>query len=390
MQQKGDLQVLVVGAGIGGLALAGCLRRAGFDPVLIDDIKRSDEIDHGTVLPVTGMAVLSELAVAETVLEIATPLDDWVARRVDGDFHRVAVDDNPLPCMSVHRKQVRRVLRTAFDDVPVRLGTTVERIENRRDAVEVTFRDGVREQFDLVVGADGVHSAVRSSIYSSEEETFCGTTSWAFWTTRDADAPRTATEVWGPTTARRTLPLGDRSLCSIVTMADKDEYDASVGSLRRTVDGHDNLLPSDLDVSTLGATYHADDYQVRASPWIDGNVVLLGDAAHAIHPFAGIGTALAIEDAYVLAYELDRGTERVSNALSRYVDRRRFRRRSLLAEPTLPSIYHAPELPLLTYLKRALSARSKLIAETANGLGRTTAADLLGGSDEDPPRRWSP
>jgi 2-polyprenyl-6-methoxyphenol hydroxylase-like FAD-dependent oxidoreductase len=260
----------------------------------------------------------------------------------------------------IERAQLHEQLRTAVPRSTVYTDTTVCTLDQSRGEIEVELNDGVREQFDVVVGADGVRSRVRELVGAGKKQ-FCSTTSWTFRIGPDIDTPDSISDIWAPDgKAFFHVPLGERSLGWLVTCTDEreayDEY--TIPDLRETFSGIEWLLPEALDTLDPEETRHSDDYRIRTDEWVNGRVTLLGDAAHAMHPISGVGASLAIEDAYTLADELAARDDDVAVRLADYVGRRRSRIRQLQHYARLSTPFAATESKLFTAIPDALAVRS--------------------------------
>jgi FAD-dependent urate hydroxylase len=158
-------RVLIVGGGIAGLALAPMLTRIG---VAVDVIEREPAwrpAGTGIYLPGNTARALRVLGLEAQVASRAVE----IARQRFYDHHGrllCEVDVAELwaavgPCLAVHRAELHRLLREAAGDVPIRIGLAVKHLAQRDGIVSVEFSDGTSGEYDLVVGADGIHSAVR-------------------------------------------------------------------------------------------------------------------------------------------------------------------------------------------------------------------------------------
>ena len=101
------------------------------------------------------------------------------------------------PMVSVYRPELINVLREAVDPDAVRMGTTVEEINQRKDEVHVKFSDGREEIFDLVVGCDGVCSKTRQMVFGDVPLTYSGMSGWSFWVKSNAQSSTQIAEYWG-------------------------------------------------------------------------------------------------------------------------------------------------------------------------------------------------
>ena len=155
-------RILVVGAGLAGLALARALGRAGFAPELIEREAGWEAAGTGMYLPANGVRALGALGLEEAVAARAAPITHQ--RLLDHHGRLLAeIDLDGLwgdvgACLALHRADLHQVLR---DGVAVRMGRTIASLEHLDGPVEVTFDDGRQGGYDLVVGADGLRSTVR-------------------------------------------------------------------------------------------------------------------------------------------------------------------------------------------------------------------------------------
>ncbi|MFB6205717.1 MAG: FAD-dependent oxidoreductase [Haloglomus sp.] len=326
MAPDSDIQVLVVGAGTGGLSLAGFLEWAGFDPVLIERAETPAR-PHGVVeLWPDAVALLDRLGVGEAVRDAGQCVTTWKRRQADGTVTARLDADTAFGFVAVEYARLRAQLRDAVSDEALHAEATLRTLDSRRSGVTVEFTNGVREPFDLVVGADGVHSHTRG-LLGGGEPTFCGTTSVAL--PLDAGAVlQGANEVWTADGAVfRAVPVGEADaagwLTVPTTVPGQDWSDAA--ALADCCPEIDWLLPEVLESVGVEDLWWADDFRMPTTCWADDRVALLGDAAHARHPLTGVDATLAIEDAAVLASELIERADPPAARLADYAARRQSR-----------------------------------------------------------------
>lgn len=317
------VQVLVVGAGIGGLSLAGFLERAGLEPIVVDRAETLDS-SRGTVELWPGtVRLLGQLGVEAAVRDAGRAVTTWTRRRPDGTVVARLDAADEFGLLAVEYARLRQGLRDRLRDGALHMGTTLQSLDSGRGGVTVEFANGVREQFDVVVGADGIRSRTRVAL-SASEPAFCGTTSIPLRLDAELE-PEGASEVWTPDGAVfRVIPVDDQltGWLTIPAIAPGQDWtDTPLADLCPEIDW---LLADAVEAAEHG-DWWVDDFRVPADRLVDGRVALLGDAAHARHRVAGVGPTLALEDAAVLASELVGRDDPPARRLVDYAARRQAR-----------------------------------------------------------------
>lgn len=328
-----ELQVLVVGDGVGGLVLAGLLLNRGIRPV-VAGANAERPRDGGVALPPHSVAMLDELLLDVSVRAAGRTLRRWTLHDPDGSVRtrRESTAEASRAGVTHSRSQFRAALREALPERVVRPETTPVRIDQSRPSVDVEFEDGVREQFDVVVVTDGRCSSARSAAdertagdAEADHDTGAvgddgrpGTVTWTVETDASVGAPTEVVEIRFERSVLTSLPLDAGRAVSVSTLAaDRSGLTPTevVESLTATVDRLPDTFPSDATVRRDAAGRDA---------WRTGRVAFLGDATRAVAPLPGAATPMAIEDASVLADALDR-CRGPDDALSTYAARRRSR-----------------------------------------------------------------
>jgi FAD-dependent urate hydroxylase len=321
-----QLRILVVGAGMAGLAMARALRQVGSDPEVIDRAAAWEVAGTGIYLPANGARALRALgleeAVADRGAEIARQrvLDPRGRVLVDVDLHRFW--GRVGPCLALHRAELHQVLR---EGVAVGLGTGVRDLEEVDGPVQVTFDDGRQDSYDLVVGADGLRSTVRRLVVDDRPPDPVGQHSWRFVTTCPSEVTAWSV-VLGSGSSFLTIPIGQgRVYCYadvLVGPASPPPGGDPVRLLHERFTEFPAPVPWLLERLPEPERIHvAPIEQVAAEGWGRGAVVLVGDAAHAMSPNMAQGASLAFEDALGLADCL-REASSVADALVGFVARR--------------------------------------------------------------------
>lgn len=329
------MRTLVVGAGLAGLTLAGLLARQDQAPVVVDRRVSGADAGYGLALWPHGSRVLHALGVHDTFVTRSEAMRTYVAR--DSAGRELTSSSMPESISAyghlgiIPRSDLLGLLGSALGGADVREGVSIETLCQPADRVDVRFDDGTREAFDLVVGADGIHSRVRELLFGRIPDRDTGWGCYAWWADRELAGEGETTERWGAGTFLGTYPCRDR-LCVIAGVPlDTLRGEESTGRAERLAGlFHDADPPVDAlltampgDEEDLFLWRMAD---VRAPHWVQGRVALVGDAAAAFLPTAGIGASMALESAAVLADELSRtDSAHLPHALELYQRRRRRR-----------------------------------------------------------------
>lgn len=338
-------RVLVVGAGTAGSVATLALRRRGVEVVLVDRQPGWSAVGHGITLQGNALRALREVGVADEVIAAGYPWDRVRFRSADGTLIQempmppLGGDDLP-PGMGSMRYHLQQVLNDAVlgSGADVRLGVSVQDLQDdgSDSGVTAVLSDGSADRYDLVVGADGVHSTVRRLIGIDVDPEPVGMAIFRMEGPRPAamtcsemyfGGPRYKTG-YTPTAHdrmyayvldedRRLEEYGDRPLHEVMT-----ERSAGYGGLWDEI--RDGIGPDTLiDYRSLEA--------LRIDgPWYRGRILLIGDAAHACPPMLAQGAAMAAEDGAVLGRLVGDGHP-VDEVLQLFMERRGERARMVVA-----------------------------------------------------------
>jgi salicylate hydroxylase len=339
-------KIAIVGAGLGGLAAALFLRRAGLDVAVYEQSTAFQEIGAGIVVPPNMVRPLRRLGLAKTLDEFAVRLEfAWEFRRwQDG---RVILT-TPMgercelmygaPCYVAHRADLREFLRSALPEETVRLDHRCNGITQSRKGVVLEFVSAsgrtLHVEADAAIGADGIHSVIRDSVTAQEEPRFSGLCAFRCLVPADRApemARRPVHTLWlGPGRHFVHYPISAGRLINIVAIAPAGDWrseswtaDGEISDLAREFGQWDGRVHQLILSATQTKRWALFD-RAPLERWTAGRVTLLGDAAHAMLPFLAQGAAQCVEDAVTLADCLksaEPGT--IETALKRYEELRR-------------------------------------------------------------------
>ncbi|MER6347570.1 FAD-dependent monooxygenase [Streptomyces sp. NPDC001595] len=360
-------RVLISGGGIGGIATALALQQQGIDSVVFERAPQLRDGGAGLHIWTNGMLALDHLGLADQVAKIAPAQDvchfATSTGRIIGDWPvGQFVERYGRPTVAIGRSDLHGILRDAVT-APIVTGAQVTGYTEDEDGVTVHFADGGSERGDLLIGADGVHSAVRAQLLGPQPPDYTGYIAWRGHARLGPEEfpPGTFRALFGPGTRFTYYDIAP-GVVHWMSVANGPAGGRDRGTPEQTLDmlrarhaGWTDPVRRILDATDPGSILRGDVVDRKPDKvWGRGRVTLLGDAAHAVSFNIGQGACLAVEDALVLAGHLAAPGADVTAALRAYEAERQERTKPMQELAHRIGVIGALENPVAIWLRDRL------------------------------------
>ncbi len=331
---EGVGSVLVVGGGVGGMATAISLRKAG---VAVDLIDLDPEWRvYGAGITITGATLRAyrQLGLLERLKVEGAVTNGTRLRHFSGsiiaDLDEPSIEDGLPATGGILRPVLHRIMSDEVRKagVAVRLGITVDSISSDSHGVDVRLSDGSSGRYDLLIGADGINSRVRSLLFPGPDgPRYTGQAAWRVLANRPADFDKCEFYLGHPHMAGITACSPDKVYAFLLNCDPEMTWIEPADQLDRMRElladfgGNLGVIRDELGPES-SVVYRPLEAWIQPRPWHAGRAILLGDAAHATTPHLASGAGMAVEDALVLTEELVRHTPDIDAALAAFTERR--------------------------------------------------------------------
>jgi 2-polyprenyl-6-methoxyphenol hydroxylase-like FAD-dependent oxidoreductase len=306
------MKAIIIGAGIGGLATALALRKAGIDTEIYERTAAIHEVGAGISLWSNAIRALTHLGLGPALQSRSVAYTRTAILRsngkpiTDSSFAQVAQRLGPVVVV-LHRADLVSLLSQPVQDA-IRLNHLCTGFEQQSNSVVARFSNGAEARGDILIGADGIRSSIRAQLHPNEPIRYSGYTAWRSITRFDTTG---LTESWGAGRRFGVVPMASGQVYWFATRNAPEGGTDLPGRSKQTLlelfGRFHPPIPALID-ATEESTILRNDIVDREplTAWGAGRVTLLGDAAHPMTPNLGQGGCQAIEDALVLARTLSK------------------------------------------------------------------------------------
>lgn len=307
-------RALVIGGGIGGLSVALALRQAGMEVQVFEAVEEVKEVGAGVTIWSNAVRALQKLGLTDALQVIGRPATYRIIYNWNGELlSKIQVDQlaNGLGAaiLMMHRADLQSALLQAFGAANVQLDARCVGFTQDDKGVCAQFANGQTVEGDLLVAADGIHSALRTQLFGPKRLLYTGYVTWrGIASLEDENIPvGVSSETWGKGQRIGLIPLNNERMYwftgqNMPAGTCKDETaEQKKQRMRDMVRGWHAPIEAVIEATDPSTIIRADVYELEQLPhWCQGRVTLLGDSAHAMSPNMGQGACQAIEDAVVL------------------------------------------------------------------------------------------
>jgi salicylate hydroxylase len=329
------LKIVVVGGGLGGLTAANALAQAGFEVEVREQADRLGEVGAGVQVSPNALKVLRALGLEAGLKSVAFEPEAFVGRNWKSGrvLYRTPLKSQYTKIYGagyyhVHRADLHDVLRRGLPPAALHLGSRCLGVTQRGSVAVAEFADGKSVEADVVIGADGIHSAVRASLFGPAQARFTGNMCWRGMVPIEALPPGLvepmATNWLGPNGHVVHYFVRGGAFVNFVAVYETDAWAEESWSIKAD---RSELLSTYADwnerlLKVFAAAEHCFKWALYDRDplprWSSGRITLLGDAAHPMLPFLAQGAAMAIEDGFTIAKTLARRSDDPETALADY------------------------------------------------------------------------
>ncbi len=303
------MKATITGGGIGGLTTAIALRQKGIEVEIFEAANEFKMAGSGITLAINAIQIYQRLGLSEKLQQAGNRLDGI---QICNQKLKVLSTANisslnklyKVQTIAIHRATLHKILLDELKDCPIHMAKQLKTLNQQKGKINLEFEDGTKHQCDLLIGADGIHSVVRRSIFTDTVERYAKQLCWRGIADFDLgkDYHFMAREAWAPGSRIGIVPIGPNTVYWYACKTYRDSADEVKDKLSEFAATYPPFVGRLLSATKKENIIVAElgDLQPIAE-WYKGNICLMGDAAHATTPNMGQGANQAIESAWVLS-----------------------------------------------------------------------------------------
>ena len=311
-----NFNILIVGAGVAGLTCANLLKNQGakFKVIEKDSFDNFNRSGYMLGLLPLGGRVLTELDLDKEYSDQSVEMTNYEIHKENGTLNKAYsldfINKEYGSYRGIGRKELIDILTKNLDSENIQFGTSVTRIQQVENIVNLTYSNGKKEKFDLVIIADGIHSETRKLLWNENEYKYFDT-NWGGWVAwldnRNLNAYK---EYWGASSFMGLYPVKNKIgifLGGPNDLIKKQGLQNFAKNIKAEILPEFEILHQSLDIlASTENPFYWEFHDCRTNDWNKGNVILLGDSASGFLPTAGVGASMAMDSASALVDELSR------------------------------------------------------------------------------------
>ncbi|MDH5380545.1 MAG: FAD-dependent monooxygenase [Cyclobacteriaceae bacterium] len=323
-------KITIIGAGIGGLTTAIALKKQGFEVEIFEQSKEFTNAGSGILLAPNAMQVFKTIAVYNDVLQMGNYVKRLKAvtknlSTLSNMEYKKFEDEYGVKTIAIHRATLHKVLMSHLSDIPIHVNKKVESVYQENEEVQISFTDGSHHKTELLIGADGLHSPIRKSIFNNTSLRDSGQVCWRGISEikLNGGLEEELNECWGKGKRFGFVRISYNQIYWFAVL-NKKQYPDSNTNLTSAFELFHPTILNLIKSTPAEKIIHNEIWDLKPiENWFSGNICLLGDAAHATTPNMGQGAAQAIESALALSLCLKESPDNTQKAFQRYQELRK-------------------------------------------------------------------
>jgi 2-polyprenyl-6-methoxyphenol hydroxylase-like FAD-dependent oxidoreductase len=311
--------ITILGAGIAGLSTAIALKNAGIETIVFEAAPEIKVVGAGLGLGANAIKAFKVLGIDEEVMKAGRFLPSFTVYNEAGNIitktDSVSVSKKyGLDNFAIHRADLHAILLSKINLASVQTNKRVHFIKQYQNRIVLYFQDGTLHETDFLIAAEGIHSVVRKQLLPDSKIRYGGYTCWRAVIDNAELQLNECSETWGSKGRFGIVPLKNNKIywfaCINAPVNDEDKKKYSVDDLFHQFKNYHQPIPAILQQTKNDNIIWGDIMDVKPiNKYVFGRIVLIGDAAHATTPNLGQGACQAIEDAVILADEINQNSD---------------------------------------------------------------------------------